>query len=249
MIPACAEIVRTGDPDRFATSLAAPEGAREKLWVLYALNLEIARAPFASAEPMLAEMRLQWWVDRLNEIAAGVAPPLHDVLTPFAGLWDGDAAALMADNAEMRRRDAQREEFLQPSDVIGYIDRTAGHVMVLAASALGSGNEGAIRAQGVAAGLGNWLGVLPRLQGLGLGLAHPDGAAVSALASAGLELRRQAKGGRLPRALAPALAAPRGIFRLKQAVREPDAFLSDPPEMSEFAWRFALARLAAIGSW
>lgn len=242
-------MVQAGDPDRFATSLAAPEAVRERLLVLYALNLEIARAPFASAEPLLAEMRLQWWIERLGEIAGGVAPPLHDVLTPFATLWGGEAAALMAGNAALRRRDAQREVFPQPSDVIEYIDGTAGHLMVLAASALGQGDEGAIRAQGVAAGLGNWLGVLPRLKALGLGLARPDATGVAELARAGLSFRAQAKAAGLPRALAPVLAAPRAIFWLKQAVRQPQAFLNEPPEISEFSLRFALARLAAMGHW
>ncbi len=55
----CTETVRAQDPDRFGATLVAAPGDRPALITLYALNLEIARAPLQSAEPMLAEMRLQ----------------------------------------------------------------------------------------------------------------------------------------------------------------------------------------------
>ena len=83
-LEACTEILRQQDPDRFGAVLVAAPEHRPALVTLYALNLEIARAPFQSAEPMLAEMRLQWWADRLAEMGRGTPPPLHDVLTP---LW------------------------------------------------------------------------------------------------------------------------------------------------------------------
>jgi len=78
----CTEMVRTHDPDRFGAVLVADAADRPALITLYALNLDIARAPFQSAEPMLAEIRLQWWIERLAEMARGTAPPAHDVLTP-----------------------------------------------------------------------------------------------------------------------------------------------------------------------
>ena len=106
----CTEAVRQQDPDRFGAALVAPPKSRPGLITLYALNLEIARAPFQSAEPMLAEMRLQWWVDRLAEMGKGTAPPLHDVLTPLWQEWGTEAGALVG-LAEARRRDAGRDAF------------------------------------------------------------------------------------------------------------------------------------------
>ncbi|MDZ4135714.1 MAG: squalene/phytoene synthase family protein, partial [Paracoccaceae bacterium] len=64
-LQACADLLERGDPDRFAAILAAPPSARGALLAIHATNLEIARAPWASSEPMLAEMRLQWWQDAL----------------------------------------------------------------------------------------------------------------------------------------------------------------------------------------
>ena len=59
-IQACADLVHRGDPDRFAAIMAAPVGARERLFPIFAFNLEVARAPWVTAEAMIAEMRLQW---------------------------------------------------------------------------------------------------------------------------------------------------------------------------------------------
>ncbi len=39
--------VKTGDPDRYMATMAAKPPDREKLLVLYAFNLEIARAPWS----------------------------------------------------------------------------------------------------------------------------------------------------------------------------------------------------------
>ena len=51
--------------------MAAPVEARRVLFPLYAFNVEVARAPWVTSEPMIGEMRLQWWRDALEEIARG----------------------------------------------------------------------------------------------------------------------------------------------------------------------------------
>ena len=77
---ACAAIVERGDPERFMAAMAAPVEARRVLFPLYAFNVEVARAPWVTEEPMIAEMRLQWWRDALEEIAHGEpgSPPRGD---------------------------------------------------------------------------------------------------------------------------------------------------------------------------
>ena len=59
-VQACAEIVHAGDPDRFASAMTAPVADREVLFPLYAFNLEIAKAPWMTQEPIIAQMRLQF---------------------------------------------------------------------------------------------------------------------------------------------------------------------------------------------
>lgn len=71
----CLELVRAGDKDRFLSSLFAPDDARPHLLALYAFNLEITRIEDAVSEPMLGEIRRQWWRDTLTAIYAGEKSP------------------------------------------------------------------------------------------------------------------------------------------------------------------------------
>ena len=75
---ACAELVRQGDPDRFLATMAATPEARAKLFPLYAFNLEVAKAPWVTREPMIAQMRLQWWQDIVTEVVEGKPPRAHE---------------------------------------------------------------------------------------------------------------------------------------------------------------------------
>ena len=83
-VEACAGIVQRGDADRFLATMAAPPAARLRLFPLYAFNVEVSRAPWLTAEPMIAQMRLQWWRDALDEIGAGGQVRRHEVATPLA---------------------------------------------------------------------------------------------------------------------------------------------------------------------
>ena len=159
-IAACAQIVERGDPDRFAASMAAPVTARRALFPLYAFNLEIARAPWMSAEPLIAEMRLQWWHDVLEEIATGGPVRRHEVATPLADVLDPEGARLLMGCVEARRREAQRIPMASADDLADYVAATGGTLMWVAARALGATQEARARDLGAAAGLANYfLGV------------------------------------------------------------------------------------------
>ena len=66
----CAALVREADKDRYLASLFAPDGRRPYLQALYAFNAELARIRETVSEPMLGEIRLQWWHDTLSAIEA-----------------------------------------------------------------------------------------------------------------------------------------------------------------------------------
>ncbi|MBT7956390.1 MAG: squalene/phytoene synthase family protein [Rhodospirillaceae bacterium] len=59
---------RKQDRDRFLCALFAPEEAREGLYTLLAFNAEIAKTREVVSEPLLGEIRLQWWRDALERI-------------------------------------------------------------------------------------------------------------------------------------------------------------------------------------
>ncbi|WP_299909318.1 squalene/phytoene synthase family protein [uncultured Paracoccus sp.] len=249
-LQACAGTLQAQDPDRFGAVLTAAPADRPKLLTLYALNLELARAPFQSAEPMLAEMRLQWWIDRLAEMGRGVAPPLHDVLTPLWEAW-GETAGDLLPLAEARRRDCARDPFANADEVLAYVDATAGGLMWAAAHAIGAPEtaRAVVADQGRGAGLAAWLRALPQLQSLRLGFETESPDTVAQLAEAGrAALRRAAKGRRaVPRRAAAALFAGPGAARfLREMAQGADQTLA---EITPFQRRAALAWLALTGRW
>ena len=60
--------VRRHDWDRFICTLFAPEACRDDLFTLLAFNLELARTRERVTEPLIGEMRLQWWRDAIEGI-------------------------------------------------------------------------------------------------------------------------------------------------------------------------------------
>jgi len=59
---------RKQDRDRFLCALFAPDDAREGLYTLLAFNAEIAKTREVVSEPLLGEIRLQWWRDAVERI-------------------------------------------------------------------------------------------------------------------------------------------------------------------------------------
>ncbi len=165
---ACARIVQAGDPDRFRATMAAPVTARAVLFPLYAFNVEVARAPWVTSEPLLAEIRLQWWADVLDEIAEGRPVRRHEVATPLASVLDADGARILHANVNARRRDAQRLQLTGPADLLDYVADTGGALLWAAARALGSQDEARARAIGTASGLANYLMAVPAFLARGI---------------------------------------------------------------------------------
>ena len=163
---ACAALVERGDPGRFRATMAAPLAARRVLFPLYAFNLEVARAPWVTQEPMIARMRLQWWRDALAEIEAGGFVRRHEVVTPLATVISDKDARQLDVLVEAREWDVEPSVFPDDSALWAYLDATAGGLIAVAARALGGGEALAERA-GRALGLANWFQALPALEAAG----------------------------------------------------------------------------------
>ena len=76
-------LVRRHDRDRYQTALFAPSDRREALLALYAFNYEIARVRETVTQPMLGQIRLQWWREVLDAAYAGAPPRHHQVVEPL----------------------------------------------------------------------------------------------------------------------------------------------------------------------
>lgn len=248
-VAACAEIVRKGDPDRFRVAMAAPVPARARLFPLYAFNVEIARAPWVSAEPMIGEMRLQWWRDALEEIGAGGRPRAHEVVGPLAEvIRETDLSVDGLDRAVAARRwDLWREPFADADSLSDHIDATAGELMAATARALGEDDQ-RVRDVGWAGGLAGWFLAVPNLEARGLAPLPGGESVVRDLAAQGLE-RIAAARARLARS--PAVPALRAAWRapaiLARARREPDAIRDGRLAGAELASRLSFAVKVACG--
>src|SRR6202000_3467184 len=61
----CADLVRTHDFPRYASTLFVPAELRRALLALYAFNVEITRVRLLVSQALPGEIRLQWWTDML----------------------------------------------------------------------------------------------------------------------------------------------------------------------------------------
>jgi phytoene/squalene synthetase len=223
---ACAEIVERGDPDRFRATMASPVAARAVLFPIYAANVEAARAPFVTQEPLIAEMRLQWWVDALAEIAAGGLVRRHEVVTPLAHVLDAEGARVLSEGVEARRRDAAREDMGEVAELEDYLRATGGSLMWAASHALGATDEIRARAVGRQAARANWLLGVPALQARGIRpLPEMTPEAVGRLAASWRDDRSGLEAVPSKAARPAELAAWRAPGILAAAARDPQAVL------------------------
>jgi phytoene synthase len=81
------QLIRRVDPDRWLTSrFIADRGARADVLALYAFDHELAHARRAASTQLLAEIRLTWWREVLDQILAGGPVRRHPVAEALAGV-------------------------------------------------------------------------------------------------------------------------------------------------------------------
>lgn len=249
-LDACAALVERGDPDRFLAVLAAPPETRAQLFPLYAFNLEVARAPWVAHEALIAEMRLQWWRDVVENAASGaaraheVAGPLHNLIRDF-----GLPVDVMDRLIAARRWDIHRDPHADLAALEEYLEATGAGLMWLAARAVGApdGAEAAVRAYGWAAGAAGYLRALPELVARGR-QPLPAGLEPADLARMGLARLTTARKGRktVPKAVTPAfLAGWQTETVLKRVLASPPA----PLGLSEFNRRGQLLWQSLARRW
>ena len=250
---ACAGLVQRGDPDRFLAAMAAPPSARRALFPLFAMNVEVSRAPWVTQEEMIAEMRLQWWRDALEEIAAGGPVRRHEVVTPLGAVMTPALAGALDDYIAVRRWDIYRDPFDDPAHFDRYIDQSAGSLLWAATSMLGMAEERVVRDFGFAAGLANWLRAVPGLEARGrIPLLDGRPEAVRALAERGLDhlsRARAARGAISPEARPALLSGWQTGVILRQAQQEPARVAQGALGQSEARKRLTLMARAAAGRW
>jgi phytoene/squalene synthetase len=237
-VEACARLVERGDPDRFRAAMAAPPHARALLFPLYAFNLEVARAPWVTREPLLARVRLQWWREALTE------PRAHEVATPLReAIARGVSVAPLEALIDARERDVEGGTFADGAELRAYLEGTAGNL--LWAGAAGLGEPEALRAPamgaGFAGGLAAFLLALPELRARG---RDPGDVDLRALAAEALDVLGKAR--RAP--FGPGVPALRAQWWAAGVLGRAAAGRADLAP-SEAGKRLSLAWRAARGAW
>jgi phytoene synthase len=161
----CAEVVRTGDFARYASTLFVPAPERRALLALYAFNVEICRVHALVSQPLPGEIRLQWWRDMLagkdhggvegNPIAAELLLAIRSYRLPVERL-----SRLI----EEHQFDLYNDPMPTMAALEGYINDTSSALFSLAAAVMGppSGEvEHLARHAGLAQGIVQVMASLP----------------------------------------------------------------------------------------
>jgi phytoene synthase len=162
----CEDLVRRNDRDRWLASLFVPQERRGHIHALYAFSYEMARVNDLVSEPLLGEIRFQWWRDALeganqgDAMANPVSAALLDTIArfglpiaPFLELIEARAHALFEDEIESVRA------------LESHLDATCSNLFRLAMHLLDGGaaaaGAAASRHAGIAYGLAGLMRSLP----------------------------------------------------------------------------------------
>lgn len=137
----CLDRVRRHDPDRYRCARFCKETLRPGLMALYAFNLEVAAIPETVREPLLGQVRLQWWRDAVEAIFRQGPVAEHPVLQALAhavdrfGLSHGYFVSLL----DGRAFDLEEEPPDNLEALAGYAESTSVSLNRLCGEVLGMG--------------------------------------------------------------------------------------------------------------
>lgn len=149
----CEAAVRRGDPDRYFASLFAPAEKRPLLFALYAFDRELARVVEVAREPMMAEIRLQWWREAVQDAKRGQSP-VHPAALGLAEIF-ARANLLVGPFEQLIDAYASDVDFADCGALETRAESTFAAVMQIAASLLGASEhtDSLAREAGTAYGL------------------------------------------------------------------------------------------------
>jgi NADH dehydrogenase [ubiquinone] 1 alpha subcomplex assembly factor 6 len=265
-----AALVRRHDRDRFQTALFAPAARREALFALYAFNYEIARVRESVREPMLGEIRLQWWREAIATAFAGGEPRRHETVEAVTKTIRSHRLSRVHFDRliDARERDFDMEPPASLAALEDYAENSSVPLILLALEVLEAAAPAAQHAArdiGLAYALSGMLRALPYLARIGRavlpadlapgldlsqlgGKAAPPAlreavAAIAAVATrrlAAARAQRREMPARALPALLPAIVAAGALRRLERAGFDPFAPGLAESEPSQ-PWRLAAA--------
>lgn len=122
--------------------LFAPAHSRAALFALYAFNLEIAKIRERVSQPLLGDIRLQWWRETLDTVFTGT-PRRHAVALALAEAARNRSLDRQLFDRLVDARAADLEDTAPQTldDLIAYAEGTSSTLTLLALQALGVHSE------------------------------------------------------------------------------------------------------------
>src|SRR6516225_265183 len=130
----CADLVRTHDFARYASTLFVGPEERRALLALYAFNVEITRGRDSVSQPLAGEVRMQWWTDmRVGQGRGGVEgnPVAAELLLVVRSY--GLPVELLSRLVEEHQFDLYNDPMPTLAALEGYVAETSSALFALAA--------------------------------------------------------------------------------------------------------------------
>ncbi len=143
------EALKKADPDRYRAALMSNPQGRDDLLILYAFHYELSKVPDVTSEPMLGQIRYEWWREAIDEIYSDKEVRRHEISTPLSEmLRRTDVPRFWIDRLiDGRARDLDPQPFANMDDAQDYARQTSGQLMQIAVKVLGgTPDEQVIRA-------------------------------------------------------------------------------------------------------
>ena len=231
------------DPDRIRAAQLASTDDRAALMVVYAFHAELAKVPELVSQPLLGNIRYQWWRDCVEEIYAGKPVRKHEVALPLADLVKVRSVSRfrLDQLIDGRERDLDPRPFADLDAARDYSRATSGALMRLAVAVLGGEADAGADAAGEAWGLCGLARGYRFYRHTMLQHLRPD-----ALLDAALESHGRA--GRIPSAVMPAVAYAALVPGYVKVMRKPGFDpVKSPVRYGALAKQARLMRAAVSG--
>jgi phytoene synthase len=121
--------VRRAEPDLWLSSrLVSDPAARAALVALYGVHIELSKIAGAAKTALAGEIRLAWWREETEALAAGGRALGHPTLQAMRGVSGLDYAALDA-MIEARHAELEPRPFADEAALLTYLDGVDGALM------------------------------------------------------------------------------------------------------------------------
>ena len=244
----CIKQVSKYDPDKYLALMTCDNQLKKIMFPIYALNIEISRIPWITSDRIIAEMRLQWWLDLLSsfeESGTCVDHPIAHALKEHL-INNKIGIRLLKETVRARIWDIHSNHHENEIGLWNYIECTSSNLLK---SCLGS--DVSITSYGRGVGMAFYLLAVPKLLELGRNPLPDlsDDALYNLAKKAAEEIDSARKNPLVPRTVAGFRLGWMAPIVLRKIMKKPRLVLSGELQSSDFRKKIRLLRLTLLNSY